>query len=304
MHLIGYREQSRTRVGALLADNSVVPLGDVESFWADPYAAVATVTAATGGPLNVGDLSLAPPVLPSARVLCVGLNYAAHVDEGPFSIPEYPTVFGRWAASLSVCGTPVAVPVDEAGLDWEGELLAVVGRPLKLATAEQAIDGVFAYAAFNDITARRAQKLTTQWTLGKNADNSGPMSALVTADEVGDPAPGSADRHHGQRQDRPGRQDQRHALHRWAAPGVHEPDLPAQSRRPGGNRHPERRRVRPNTTMASTCRGRRRSRHRKGRLSPDTRCLATKAAHGRKRQPDSRRGIVAAQSVLRVTANK
>jgi 2,4-diketo-3-deoxy-L-fuconate hydrolase len=190
MHLIGYREQSRTRVGALLADNSVVPLGDVESFWADPYATVATVITAAGGPLNVSDLSLAPPVLPSARVLCVGLNYAAHVDEGPFSIPEYPTVFGRWAASLSVSGTPVAVPVDEAGLDWEGELLAVVGRPLKLATEKQAIDGVFAYAAFNDITARRAQKLTTQWTLGKNADNSGPMSALVTADEVGDPAQG------------------------------------------------------------------------------------------------------------------
>jgi 2-keto-4-pentenoate hydratase/2-oxohepta-3-ene-1,7-dioic acid hydratase in catechol pathway len=190
MHLIGYQEQSRTRVGALLTDNSVVPLGDVESFWADPYAAVATVTAATGGPLNIGDLTLVPPVLPSARVLCVGLNYAAHVDEGPFSIPEYPTVFGRWTTSLSVADTPVAVPVDENGLDWEGELLAVVGRPLKLVTAEQVIDGVFAYAAFNDITARRAQKLTTQWTLGKNADNSGPMSALVTTDEVGDPAAG------------------------------------------------------------------------------------------------------------------
>lgn len=190
MHLIGYRNDIRTQIGALLRDDTVIPLGDVETFWADPYAAAAAVTASSGGSLRIDDLQLVPPVLPSARVLCVGLNYAAHVDEGPFTAPEYPTVFGRWTASLSVSGTAVEVPVDEPGLDWEGELLAVVGRPLKQVSSQEGLHGVFAYAAFCDITARRAQKLTTQWTLGKNADNSGPISALVTADEVGDPADG------------------------------------------------------------------------------------------------------------------
>jgi 2-keto-4-pentenoate hydratase/2-oxohepta-3-ene-1,7-dioic acid hydratase in catechol pathway len=84
----------------------------------------------------------------------------------------------------------VRVPSDEDGLDWEVELAAVVGRPISRADTATALDGVLAYATFNDITARRAQKLTTQWTLGKNVDGSGPLGDLVTADEVGDPGAG------------------------------------------------------------------------------------------------------------------
>ena len=189
LKLIGYRKNNHTQIGVLLPGHSVLPLGDADTFWADPFAATAGIDT-SAGPLTVSGLTLVPPVVASARVLCVGLNYAAHVDEGPFTIPDYPTVFGRWTTSLTVSGTPVEVPVDEAGLDWEGELLAVVGRPLKMASPEEALDAVFAYAAFNDLTARKVQKLTTQWTLGKNADNSGPMSPLVTADEIGDPANG------------------------------------------------------------------------------------------------------------------
>ena len=110
--------------------------------------------------------------------------------EGPFSIPEHPTVFGRWTPSLAVSDHEVAVPVDEEGLDWEAELLTVVGTSLSVASREEAADGVFGYACFNDITARRAQKLTTQWTIGKNVDSSGAMSELVTLDEAADPASG------------------------------------------------------------------------------------------------------------------
>lgn len=77
---------------------------------------------------------------------------------------------------MSTSGSAVKVPPDEPGLDWEGELV-VVGRPLSQATAEQAQQAVFGYAAFNDITARTAQRLSTQWTLGKNVDRSGPLSA-------------------------------------------------------------------------------------------------------------------------------
>jgi 2,4-diketo-3-deoxy-L-fuconate hydrolase len=187
MRFVGFRRDGMTNVGVLTA-GGVAAVGEVGGFWADPYAATRRATDAPVIPLT--GLELVPPVLPSARVLCVGLNYPAHVDEGPFEPPDYPTVFGRWHASLAVSGTPVAIPADEAGLDWEGELLAAVGRPLSLATPEDALSAVFAYAAFNDITARRAQKLTTQWTIGKNADNSGPLSPFTTADEVGDPGKG------------------------------------------------------------------------------------------------------------------
>jgi 2,4-diketo-3-deoxy-L-fuconate hydrolase len=185
MRIVGYAQDGRVHVAARLSDR-LVPLGEAEHFWRDPYAAVSRVNRISSR-LDPATVSIVPPVKPSARVLCVGLNYAEHIDEGPLSRTDYPTVFGRWTQSLAVTGNPVAVPVDEQGLDWEAELLVAVGRPLLTVNPQQAHESVFAYAAFNDITARRAQKLTTQWTLGKNADNSGPMSDLVTADEIGDP---------------------------------------------------------------------------------------------------------------------
>ena len=79
---------------------------------------------------------------------------------------------------------------NEPGLDWEGEVAAVVGAPLTDVDEATALAGVLGYAAFNDLTARTAQKLTAQWTLGKNGDRSGPMGPLVTADETGSPADG------------------------------------------------------------------------------------------------------------------
>jgi 2-keto-4-pentenoate hydratase/2-oxohepta-3-ene-1,7-dioic acid hydratase in catechol pathway len=80
----------------------------------------------------------------------------------------------------------VPVPADEDGLDWEGEVVAYVGQTLVDATPEEALAAVVGYSTFNDLTSRRAQKLTSQWILGKNGDNSGPLGPLVPAAEVGD----------------------------------------------------------------------------------------------------------------------
>jgi 2-keto-4-pentenoate hydratase/2-oxohepta-3-ene-1,7-dioic acid hydratase in catechol pathway len=82
------------------------------------------------------------------------------------------------------------VPANEDGLDWEGEVVAWVGAPLTDASPEQALASVLGYSTFNDLTARRAQRLTSQWTLGKNADRSGPLGPLIPAAEVGDLAKG------------------------------------------------------------------------------------------------------------------
>jgi 2,4-didehydro-3-deoxy-L-rhamnonate hydrolase len=188
MKLAGYRTtEGGGGIGRLDGEAKLVPLGGVEDFWADPAQAVLR---SSQDLLNVGDLSLLPPVPPGARVLCVGLNYPAHVAEGSFQRPSHPAIFGRWTRSLTVSGTPAPVPAGEQGLDWEGELAAVIGRTLKSVSAAQALDAVFGYAAFNDLTARHTQHRTTQWTVGKNADQSGPMSEIVTAEEVGDPADG------------------------------------------------------------------------------------------------------------------
>ena len=130
-----------------------------------------------------------PPVLPGARVFCIGLNYLKHVAEGTFAtegVPPHPTLFARWTASLTVGGAAVPVPSTEDGLDWEGEVVAWVGAALVDATPDEALAAVVGYSAFNDLTSRRAQKLTSQWILGKNGDRSGPLGPLVPAGEVGD----------------------------------------------------------------------------------------------------------------------
>ncbi|MBT2230466.1 fumarylacetoacetate hydrolase family protein [Nonomuraea sp. NEAU-A123] len=171
---------------AQLDGDTVRVVTDVTRFWADARGWTAKAAQLTGAGVPAGSVTFVPPVPPSARVICVGLNYRAHAAEGSFEVPEHPTLFGRWTASLSVGGVPVPVPVGEAGLDWEGEVAAYVAEPLCDADAGTARAAVLGYSTFNDLTARRAQKLTTQWTLGKNGDRSGPMGPIVTADEVGD----------------------------------------------------------------------------------------------------------------------
>ncbi|MFF4506996.1 fumarylacetoacetate hydrolase family protein [Streptomyces sp. NPDC001401] len=121
----------------------------------------------------------------SDNAVCAGVN-----REGCWAKPswkrQHPTLFARWTRSLTVGGAEIPVPSTEDGLDWEGEIVAWVGRRLVDADPAEALDAVVGYSTFNDVTARRAQKLTSQWTLGKNADHSGPLGPLVPAGEVGD----------------------------------------------------------------------------------------------------------------------
>ncbi|WP_045878496.1 fumarylacetoacetate hydrolase family protein [Pseudofrankia sp. DC12] len=194
MRIVGFRDGNRTIVGPL-ADGTaaVVPLGPVEDFYADLPTWRARAEQALGdqaGARPVDALTLAPPIPPAARVLCVGLNYRAHAAETGIEPPRYPNLFGRWTVSLTVDGAPAPVPAGERGLDWEGELGVVVGADLADVDEAAALAGVFGYAAFNDLSARRAQGRSPLWTVGKNADYSGPLGPVVTADEVGDPADG------------------------------------------------------------------------------------------------------------------
>ncbi|MGK5114144.1 fumarylacetoacetate hydrolase family protein [Geodermatophilus sp. CPCC 205506] len=188
MRIVGIRRDGGVEVAALSEDGTAVTvLAPLEEFWADAAGHLAAQP--SGEPLPVADVEVVPPVLPGARVVCIGLNYLKHVAEGSFreeDLPPYPTLFARWTASLTVDGAEVPVPPDEDGLDWEGEVMAYVGSPLVDATPEEALAAVVGYSTFNDLTARRAQKLTSQWILGKNGDRSGPLGPIVPAAEVGD----------------------------------------------------------------------------------------------------------------------
>lgn len=167
--------------------DEVTVIASLADFWADPAGHLLRTPA--GPTLAAASIEQVPPVLPDARVICIGLNYRQHAAEGSFrdqELPPYPTLFARWTQSLTVHGAEVPVPANEAGLDWEGEVVAWVGAPLIDASPEQALASVVGYSAFNDLTARKAQKLTSQWILGKNADRSGPIGPMVPAAEVGD----------------------------------------------------------------------------------------------------------------------
>jgi 2-keto-4-pentenoate hydratase/2-oxohepta-3-ene-1,7-dioic acid hydratase in catechol pathway len=189
MRIVGIRRGAGpVEVAALSEDAAqVTVVARLEEFWAD--AAGRLAAAPSGETLPVADVAFVPPVLPGARVICIGLNYLKHVAEGSFAgegVPPYPTLFARWTASLTVDGAEVPVPSNEDGLDWEGEVMAYVGSTLVDATPDEALAAVVGYSTFNDLTSRRAQKLTSQWILGKNGDASGPLGPLVPAAEVGD----------------------------------------------------------------------------------------------------------------------
>jgi len=190
MRIVGI---DRSGTGAIevgtLSDNGqqVTVLAALRDFWADPAGYLDREPA--GPVLAASDVELVPPVLPEARVICIGLNYLKHVAEGSYrdqDLPVHPTLFARWSRSLTVDGAEVPVPADEDGLDWEGEIVAWVGAPLVDADPVEALSAVIGYSTFNDLTSRRAQKLTSQWILGKNGDKSGPLGPMVPADEVGD----------------------------------------------------------------------------------------------------------------------
>lgn len=186
MTLVGVRhDDGSTWVGSR-AEDAVALLADVRDFWSDPWAATERDPVVT---VAVDSVTLVPPALPDARVFCVGLNYRDHVAEGSHrddDLPDVPTVFGRWTSSLCVDGDTLPIPPDEDGLDWEGEVLAWVGRTPVDDGSDAAAAAVFGWSAFDDVTARGAQKQTTQWTLGKNGLRTGPVGPIVPASQAGD----------------------------------------------------------------------------------------------------------------------
>ncbi|KQX69810.1 fumarylacetoacetate hydrolase family protein [Angustibacter sp. Root456] len=183
MRLIGVDAPQGPMI-AVVRDELVQPLTSVESFYADVDGWLAKAEALTPGGTSVSSVRQVPFVPGSAKVLCVGLNYLNHASEASMDLPEYPTVFGRWTSTLVVDGAPIPVPDHEDGLDWEVELAVVVGRRLTDASEEQAQAAILGYSAFNDVSARRRQFESAQWTLGKNADFSAPIGpVMVTADE-------------------------------------------------------------------------------------------------------------------------
>jgi 2-keto-4-pentenoate hydratase/2-oxohepta-3-ene-1,7-dioic acid hydratase in catechol pathway len=125
------------------------------------------------------------PVARPGKIICLGLNYAAHAAEGGNAAPEYPAFFFRGATSLIPHGAPLIRPRVSDKLDFEAELAVVIGRAGRHLTESHALDVVAGYTCFNDGTLRDYQRKASQWTIGKNFDGTGALGPwLVSARDL------------------------------------------------------------------------------------------------------------------------
>ncbi|HET8931834.1 MAG TPA: fumarylacetoacetate hydrolase family protein [Polyangiales bacterium] len=157
----------------------------------DLHAAGRAAIASRAPRQSLSELSLAPLVPDPGKVICLGLNYYEHAKEGSRDKPDYPWFFLRARSSLLGHAQPALLPRVSHQLDYEAELAVVIGRKVpRHVSAAHALDYVFGYSCFNDMSVRDYQKRTPQWTIGKNFDATGAFGpVLVTADAL---PPGAA----------------------------------------------------------------------------------------------------------------
>jgi len=145
-------------------------------------------TAAPGVPIPLTEVSLLPPIPRPAKIVCIGLNYASHAAEQGAELPEYPTVFAKFANSLAPAGATVALPSFSQKVDYEAEVAFVIADTCKDVPEAEALDHVAGYTLLNDLSARDYQAISAQWMPGKVFDHAAPCGpALVTPDEAGPP---------------------------------------------------------------------------------------------------------------------
>ncbi|WP_029528083.1 fumarylacetoacetate hydrolase family protein [Polaromonas glacialis] len=166
--------------------------GDLQSLLAQgPQALQEAAEALRQGPvIDLDTITYLPPLENPGRIFCIGLNYVDHSVESGFAVPTYPAIFSRFAASMTGHGEPIVRPKVSTQLDYEGELVAVIGKAGRYITKEQALDHVAGYSICNDASIRDYQFKSAQWTIGKNFDDTGPFGPhFVTSDEL---PPGAA----------------------------------------------------------------------------------------------------------------
>jgi 2-keto-4-pentenoate hydratase/2-oxohepta-3-ene-1,7-dioic acid hydratase in catechol pathway len=199
MRLFSYRDQSNKKsIGVLCkkdsnefvdlcATDAGIPadLGGLIAI--DPELAIAKKALANPNAIirNLSDIQFDILIDRPGKIVCMGLNYADHAKEGGNARPEYPSFFMRGPSSLASHEAPLIRPQVSDKLDYEAELAFVVGKRARNLNRENALDCIAGYSIFNDGSMRDYQRKTTQWTIGKNFDQTGGFGPwLVTPDEL------------------------------------------------------------------------------------------------------------------------
>jgi acylpyruvate hydrolase len=176
------------RFAALVEGDLVRPLRGISELGRDTPSEVLVDPPLSDERLSLGEVTLLPVIPHPGKVVCMGLNYREHVDEGVYELPDYPVLFSKFGDTLIAAGDPILLPPESSAVDYEAELAFVIGRTIRRASGAAAMEAVAGYTAANDVTMRDFQYRTHQWLPGKSWANSTPLGPyLVTPDEVGDP---------------------------------------------------------------------------------------------------------------------
>ena len=199
MRLVSYATANGSRVAVRVGDSYVdlnqadasLPPSVLDLLAAGPEALRRAASAVAGGkPLPADGLRLLAPVPRPQKVICVGLNYADHARETGQTPPPEPVIFCKFGTAVSAHEAPIVLPKVSSKVDYEAELVAVIGRGGRHIPAAEALGHVAGYCCGHDVSARDWQtgKPGGQWLLGKSFDTFAPFGPeMVTADELGDP---------------------------------------------------------------------------------------------------------------------
>ncbi|HEX6961417.1 MAG TPA: fumarylacetoacetate hydrolase family protein [Lacipirellula sp.] len=204
MRLVTYEADGAIRIGALRGasdhDLEVVDLRAIDAQLPSSMklllelgpAALAGVAAGISERPGVPLISvrLLPPVLDPQKIICVGLNYADHAAETGATAGEEPVIFCKFPTAIIGPEQPIELPPESNQVDYEAELVVVIGRMARRVTREQAWDHIAGYACGHDVSARDWQKHKPgkQWLLGKSFDTFAPLGPwLATPEEIRDP---------------------------------------------------------------------------------------------------------------------
>ena len=131
---------------------------------------------------------LLPPIPKPGKIICLGLNYIDHAEEQGVKPPAEPIIFFKPRTSLTGPYDDIVYPKIVKQLDYEGELVVIIGKRGKNIREEDAMEYVFGYTVMNDVSARDIQFGDKQWTRGKSFDTFAPCGPwIVTKDEIPDP---------------------------------------------------------------------------------------------------------------------
>jgi 2-keto-4-pentenoate hydratase/2-oxohepta-3-ene-1,7-dioic acid hydratase in catechol pathway len=197
MKLVRFGEQGQERPGIWMGDGRILDVralafhledynehffahygvGQLEALLEDPGAKY----------VDAAEVRLGAPVARPSKIICVGVNYAAHAQECDHDVPKEPILFSKAVSAMNGPNDPIVLPEEAQVVDGEAELAIVMGKRASGVKREEALDYVAGFTVVNDVTERRVQKANGQWFRGKGFDTFCPVGPfLITPDEVPD----------------------------------------------------------------------------------------------------------------------